>query len=74
MSGANGGGANDTGATKAPVHFRIGCRSERWMGDVDVELGYPVVVQSLLKNRLIVRPDPVAQIVEQLDNYERLIR
>jgi len=37
-------------------------------------LGHPVVTQFLLKNLPIVSPDPVAQIVQQFDDRERLIR
>ena len=39
-----------------------------------VVLGHPVIAQSLLQNPAIVSRDPVAQIVEQFDDREGLIR
>ena len=73
FGGANGSGANDTGVTNAPVDCRVLCRSERWIGNIDGVLGDPIIAQSLLKNPPIVSPDPVAQVIEQFDDRERLI-
>ena len=52
---------------------RVGCRLERWLGAVEAEPGHPIIVQFLLKNPLIVRPDPVAQVVNQFEDGEGLL-
>ena len=56
------------------MDYGVGCRSEWWIGDIDVVLDHPVVAQSLLKCPFIVRPDSNTQIVKQFDDRQRLIR
>ena len=73
FGGEHGEGVDETGATKAPVRNRVGYRLERRIGAVDGVPGHPVVTQPLLKNPLIVRPDPVAQVVNQFEDCEGLL-
>ncbi len=47
--------------------------SERGIGAVGWVLGDPVEAQSLLKHLLIVRPDAVAQVVNQFEDREGLL-
>ena len=48
-------------------------RSERWIGDGDVAVSDALVTDLVLQDDLVVRPDPITQIIEKFNHGECLI-
>jgi hypothetical protein len=73
MAAEFGVGMNETGATMALGYGEDQLSSERRIGDLHVVMCSTLIAKLSVQARFVVSPDPITQIIEQLDNRHGLL-